>query len=153
MDKVIKNFVEKDGNKITIVRSDNGRYFNEYTAHGAGAGPFKTLKDAEKMLHKHRPTAKLQRNIKDLVTKNVDRLRLGDTTCVIRDKITGKERLAEGSVVRVPYKPTATAKDKKKYGKNMVYVIYRDNEEIVSYRQKASQVSNIRNVKIKTKIK
>lgn len=91
--------------------------------------------------------------MKDIVTKNVDRLRLGDTTCVIRDKITGKERLAEGSVVRVPYRPTATVEDRKKYGKNMVYVIYRDNEEIVSYRQKASQVSTRRNVKIKTKVK
>lgn len=153
MDKVIKNFVERDGNKIKIVRADNGRYFNEYTAHGAGAGPFETLKDAEKMLHKHRPSAKPQRNIKDLTTKNIDRLRLGETTCVIRDKNTGKERLAEGTVVRVPYKPTATAEDRKKYGKNMVYVIYRDDEEIVSYRQKASQVSSRKNSKIKTKVK
>ena len=49
-----------------------------------------------------------------IITKNIDRLRLGDVTCVIRDKITGKERTAEGTVARVPYKKDASAEVRKK---------------------------------------
>lgn len=57
-DRVIRNYIEKDNHKVRIVKAPNGKYFNEYTSHGAGAGPFQTFKEAKTMLHKHRPTAK-----------------------------------------------------------------------------------------------
>lgn len=89
--------------------------------------------------------------MKEIITKNIDRLRLGDVTCVIRDKITGKERTAEGTVARVPYKKDASAEVRKKYGKNLVYVIYRDTEDIVQYRQPAKTKTNVKQTgKIKT---
>ena len=56
--RTIRNYTEYDGNKVRIVKAPNGRYFNEYTSHGAGAGPFDTFKDAETILKKHRPTAR-----------------------------------------------------------------------------------------------
>lgn len=64
-----------------------------------------------------------------------DKLRLGNCTCVVRDKHTGRERLADGSVARVPYNKNASKEVKQKYGKNLVYVIYRDYEDIVGYYQ------------------
>lgn len=67
-EKVIRNYTEKDGTKIRIIKAANGKYFNEYTSHKAGAGPFETFKDAEIMLKKHRPTA--IRSIKKQVKKN-----------------------------------------------------------------------------------
>ena len=67
--------------------------------------------------------------------KDKDKLRLGDCTCVVRDKYSGKERLANGSVARVPYNKTATKETKQKYGKNLVYVIHRSGEEVVGYYQ------------------
>ncbi len=57
-DRVVRNYVERDNNKVRIVKAPNGKYFTEYTNSGAGAGPFKTIKEAETMLRKHRPTAK-----------------------------------------------------------------------------------------------
>lgn len=56
-DKVIRNYIEKDGTHIKIIKANNGKYFNIYTTHGAGAGPFRTFKEAELNLLKHRPTA------------------------------------------------------------------------------------------------
>ena len=56
--RTIRTYTEKDGNIVRIVKAKNGCYFNEYTSHGSGAGPFKTFKDAKSMLEKHRPTAK-----------------------------------------------------------------------------------------------
>ncbi len=67
-EKVIRNYTEKNGTKIRIIKAANGKYFNEYTSHKAGAGPFETFKDAEIMLKKHRPTA--IRSIKKQVKKN-----------------------------------------------------------------------------------
>ena len=67
--------------------------------------------------------------------KDKDKLHLGDCTCVIRNKYTGEERLAEGTVARVPYKKNASKEAKQKYGKNMVYVIYRNSEDIVGFYQ------------------
>ena len=87
--------------------------------------------------------------MKDIITNNADRLRLGDVTCVVRDKRTGKERLTTGSVARIQYKKDVSEEIKKKYVKNMVYVIYSDNEDIVQYRQSAKQVTG-KNEKINT---
>ena len=66
---------------------------------------------------------------------NQDDLKLGECVCVIRNKFTGKERLVKGSVDRVPYKKNASADSRKKYGKNLVYVIYYSNEEVVGFYQ------------------
>lgn len=68
--------------------------------------------------------------------KDKDKLRTGDCVCLIRDKYTGKERVADGSVAKVPYKPNASAETKKRFGKNLVYVIHSDSEEVVGFRQK-----------------
>ncbi|HIU06185.1 MAG TPA: hypothetical protein IAC46_01125 [Candidatus Onthoplasma faecigallinarum] len=56
-EKVIRNYIERDGKKLKIIKASNGKYFNVYTTYGAGAGPFKTFKEAEIALYKHRPTA------------------------------------------------------------------------------------------------
>lgn len=71
---------------------------------------------------------------KKMIT-DIDKLLPGNCICVIRNKHTGKERLAEGSVSPVPYTKNASKEVKKKYGKNLVYVIYRDYEFIVGYYQ------------------
>lgn len=72
---------------------------------------------------------------KSNLIKDCDDLKLGNCVCCIKDKYTGKMRYAQGSVVPIPYAEHATSEDKAKYGKNMVYVIYRDNEDIVGYYQ------------------
>ena len=64
-----------------------------------------------------------------------NKLKLGDCTCVVRDKYTGKTRLAEGSVAKFPYKKTATKETRKKYGKHLIYVIHGSGEEVVGYYQ------------------
>lgn len=68
-------------------------------------------------------------------TKDVDKLKLGKVTCVIKNKYTGSIREEEGEVVRVPYKKTATAEDRKKHGKNMIYVLHRHEDEFVCFKQ------------------
>ena len=69
-----------------------------------------------------------------------DRLKVGDCTCVVKDKYTGYIRLAKGGVDRVPYKKNASMESKKKYGKNIVYVIHRPHEQIIGYYQTKKQV-------------
>lgn len=64
-----------------------------------------------------------------------DKLKVGDCTVVIRHKYSGVIRYADGSVSLVPYKKGASKELKKKYGKNLVYVIYRNYEEIIGYIQ------------------
>ena len=64
-----------------------------------------------------------------------DKLKVGDCMCVIRNKYTGWERVAYGSVVKTPYKKNASQEAKKKYGKNLVYVVYSNNEDIIRYCQ------------------
>ena len=62
--EVVKIFKSDDNLGVKIVKAPNGRFFNEYysdinDAHYSGtSGPFKSVKDAEKMVHKHRPTVK-----------------------------------------------------------------------------------------------
>ncbi|MBQ8430588.1 MAG: hypothetical protein IJX26_01420 [Clostridia bacterium] len=70
-----------------------------------------------------------------LIIKDKDKLKSGDVICVIRNKYNGLIRCAEGSVSPVPYKKNATKETKQKYGKNFVYVLYRDYEEIIGYYQ------------------
>ena len=70
-----------------------------------------------------------------ICTKDKDKLKLGKVTCVVRNKHTGVIREVEGEVARVPYKKTATAEDKKKYGKNMIYVIHRNDDEFMCFKQ------------------
>lgn len=67
--------------------------------------------------------------------KDKDKLRVGDCTCVIRNKHSGSIRYAKGSVSLIPYNKEATKKLKQKHGKNLVYVLYRDYEEIKGYYQ------------------
>ena len=77
---IIKTFKNDTGDmKVEIVKAPNGRYFNYYYGDdmehsSCNAGPFKTLEDAEKMVHKHRPTVKVQENIKDNYTKRPEQL-------------------------------------------------------------------------------
>lgn len=73
---------------------------------------------------------------KEIVTKNADRLKLGDCVCVVKNKNTGRIREIRGSVSRVPYNSKATADTKRKFGKNMVYFIHYASDELVCYRQK-----------------
>lgn len=62
--EVVKVFKSDDGLAVKIIKAPNGKFFNEYysdinDAHYSGtSGPFKSVKDAEKMVHKHRPTVK-----------------------------------------------------------------------------------------------
>lgn len=72
---------------------------------------------------------------KSLMVKDIDKLKLGDVTCVIRNKCDGSIRYAKGSVSLVPYKKGAKKELKQKYGKNLVYVLYRNYEEIIGYIQ------------------
>lgn len=64
-----------------------------------------------------------------------DKLMLGNCSCLIRNKYTGRERLADGFVALMPYKNNVSKETKKKYGKNLVYVIHRSDEEVVGYYQ------------------
>lgn len=66
--------------------------------------------------------------------KDKDVLSVGDCIVVIQNKYSGDVRFADGSVSRVPYK-TASAEKRKPYGKNLVYVIYRNSERILGYYQ------------------
>ncbi len=83
----------------------------------------------------------------DIMIKDKDKLHLGDCTCVIRNKDTGKTRLANGSVARIPYTKYATKEDRKKYGKNLVYVIYYNSEDVIGYYQ-PNKKKGVKNEKI-----
>ena len=72
---------------------------------------------------------------KSRLIKDCNDLKLCNCICCIKDRYTGKMRYAEGSVAKIPYTKEATPEDKAKYGKNMVYVLYRDSEDIVGYYQ------------------
>ena len=75
---------------------------------------------------------------KSSIVKNCDDLKPGNCVCCIKDKRTGNMRYAEGSVVQIPYTKDATPEIKARYGNNMVYVIYRDYEDVVGYYQNYS---------------
>lgn len=56
--------VFKDGNGTAMIEATNGKYWNKYGYDGnlkpkapAIAGGFRTYGEAERALHKHRPTA------------------------------------------------------------------------------------------------
>lgn len=63
-DEIVKKFVAPDNLGVEIIKAPNGRYFNRYYSdindehYNSTAGPFDSLEDAEKMVHKHRPTVK-----------------------------------------------------------------------------------------------
>ena len=67
--------------------------------------------------------------------KFLDELKPGPCLCLIRNRYTGEDRVVKGEVSPVPYKKNATKETKQKYGKNLVYVIYRNYEDIVGYYQ------------------
>jgi len=73
---------------------------------------------------------------KEIVTKKADDLRLGKVVCVLKNRNTGRIREVEGSVARVPYNSKATKETKRKFGKNLVYFMHYDSDELVCYRQK-----------------
>ena len=66
---------------------------------------------------------------------DADKLKAGDCIVVIKNKYSGAIRYADGSVSLVPYKKGASKELKKKYGRNLVYVIYCNYEEIIGYIQ------------------
>lgn len=78
------------------------------------------------------------RSNKSFLIKDMNYLKPGNCVCVIKNKNNGTVRYSSGSVARLPYSKTATPEIKKKYGKNIVYTIYRDNEDIVGYYQNSN---------------
>ena len=111
-DRVIRNYIEKDNNKVRIVKAPNGKYFNEYTSHGAGAGPFTTFKEAETMLHKHRPTAKKVTSKTIRVTKTT---KTPIKKCVNTQKNTATKSIyaRKSPIKRAPSPNTAAMKKTK----------------------------------------
>lgn len=93
------------------------------------------MKTANKQI-KYQPIVKSGNNF----IKDVDSLKHGNCVCVIRNNSNGAIRYAKGSVVPFPYSQSATPEIKKKYGKNLVYVISHYDEDVVGYYQKPKLV-------------
>lgn len=114
------------GMKYTDSKTDAIKFFKKVSGDTSSVSVSRICKQSQKQE---------QLNKKSRMIKDADKLKLGEVTCVIRNKYTGVVRYAKGSVSLVPYKKGATKELKQRYGKNLVYVLYRDYEEIIGYLQ------------------
>lgn len=87
---------------------------------------------------------------KSYVIRDSDELKTGNCVVCIKNRNTGSMRYSSGAVIPIPYTKDATAENKAQFGKNLVFVIYGNDEDIVGYYQNRSKRANkeIRNANL-----